>query len=623
MDEKKKQDNNSLLKDTVTVAGGAIFLTGYAAVKGTMWAGTQIKKGAQNVYNMTIEDKRKFDAINKINKYAEETKRNLEIAQKNRELKLNKEIKQYNQICVRVKDKLEPAKRYLLYYDEDTATVKIEGHRNINQINTDTHLSGLEITRASLSTGGIAGAAAGGGAAALMTALGTASTGTALSSLSGAAFTHALLASFGGGSLASGGLGMAGGAVVLGSLVTIPALAIAGLVADKQIEKAYTKAKDLEQNIAQVQIDCKELFLKYDSCISSLHKITREFAIYSQLFAQIVDTSVMVASIPRMKADYRLLLNMAITIANNYMNISVINVDGTVNESIEDDLNHLLAETESCNEKYEKFYESMSRQEQALANTLPDTSRDNYDKVIKIFKNKIETLQDELDETKTELQKEKEKFDDYRIHQNKYAKDLEKKLMLISTEKERIEEENKALILKENIQKFQFPAVYEKHKIEIQNKFPKIRNTDVVDFIASGELSYEIFSSVVEGDYSQIVMEYAKATETMLIDVIYFNGWCDSKKTLTALKKMPLNDIENKYIKSPKYQNRWNDDFIYALDIIRNVRNPGAHKCKIDKNKMLLVREIVMGGGRDGINKKGILSYLSDKLKNQTSTSHI
>ena len=160
MDEKKKQDNNSLLKDTVTVAGGAIFLTGYAAVKGTMWAGTQIKKGAQNVYNMTIEDKRKFDAINKINKYAEETKRNLEIAQKNRELKLNKEIKQYNQICVRVKDKLEPAKRYLLYYDEDTATVKIEGHRNINQINTDTHLSGLEITRASLSTGGIARAPA-------------------------------------------------------------------------------------------------------------------------------------------------------------------------------------------------------------------------------------------------------------------------------------------------------------------------------------------------------------------------------------------------------------------------------------------------------------------------------
>ena len=46
MDEKKKQDNNSLLKDTVTVAGGALFLTGYAAVKGTMWAGTQIKKGS-------------------------------------------------------------------------------------------------------------------------------------------------------------------------------------------------------------------------------------------------------------------------------------------------------------------------------------------------------------------------------------------------------------------------------------------------------------------------------------------------------------------------------------------------------------------------------------------------
>ena len=41
----------------------------------------------------------------------------------------------------------------------------------------------------------------GAGAAGLMAALGTASTGTAISSLSGAAFTNALLASLGGGSI--------------------------------------------------------------------------------------------------------------------------------------------------------------------------------------------------------------------------------------------------------------------------------------------------------------------------------------------------------------------------------------------------------------------------------------
>ena len=59
--------------------------------------------------------------------------------------------------------------------------------------------------------------------------LGTASTGTAIASLSGAAATNATLAFLGGGSLAAGGLGVAGGTMVLGGLVAGPALAVFGL----------------------------------------------------------------------------------------------------------------------------------------------------------------------------------------------------------------------------------------------------------------------------------------------------------------------------------------------------------------------------------------------------------
>ena len=55
------------------------------------------------------------------------------------------------------------------------------------------------------------GLGVGAGAVGLMTAFGTASTGTAIASLTGAAKISALLAAFGGGSIASGGLGMAGG----------------------------------------------------------------------------------------------------------------------------------------------------------------------------------------------------------------------------------------------------------------------------------------------------------------------------------------------------------------------------------------------------------------------------
>lgn len=60
-------------------------------------------------------------------------------------------------------------------------------------------------------------------------ALGTASTGTAISSLSGAAAQSATLAWWGGGSLASGGLGMAGGAAALTGIgFAVGAVAFAG-----------------------------------------------------------------------------------------------------------------------------------------------------------------------------------------------------------------------------------------------------------------------------------------------------------------------------------------------------------------------------------------------------------
>ncbi|ASF48498.1 hypothetical protein [Methylovulum psychrotolerans] len=65
---------------------------------------------------------------------------------------------------------------------------------------------------AALGTGGLAGLAAYGGVG----LLGTASTGTAIATLSGVAATNATLAWLGGGSLAAGGWGMAGGVYVLG-----------------------------------------------------------------------------------------------------------------------------------------------------------------------------------------------------------------------------------------------------------------------------------------------------------------------------------------------------------------------------------------------------------------------
>lgn len=92
---------------------------------------------------------------------------------------------------------------------------------------------------AALGAGTLAGVASYGGA----TMLASASTGTAISTLSGAAATNATLAWFGGGSLAAGGLGMAGGMYILGGIVAAPVLAVGGLVFEAQARKKLAEAK--------------------------------------------------------------------------------------------------------------------------------------------------------------------------------------------------------------------------------------------------------------------------------------------------------------------------------------------------------------------------------------------
>jgi len=85
--------------------------------------------------------------------------------------------------------------------------------------------------------------------------LATASTGTAISTLSGAAATNATLAWLGGGSLAAGGGGMAMGTMVLGGLVAGPALAIFGHIVGKKGEEALNNARsNMEQaNVVKEQ----------------------------------------------------------------------------------------------------------------------------------------------------------------------------------------------------------------------------------------------------------------------------------------------------------------------------------------------------------------------------------
>ena len=101
----------------------------------------------------------------------------------------------------------------------------------------------------SMSSGAVAGLAAYGGVG----FLGTASTGTAIGGLSGAAATNATLAWLGGGSLASGGFGMAGGMAVLGGVVAGPVLAVGGLVASSKAKEALENARSNQAQAEQAR----------------------------------------------------------------------------------------------------------------------------------------------------------------------------------------------------------------------------------------------------------------------------------------------------------------------------------------------------------------------------------
>ncbi len=122
----------------------------------------------------------------------------------------------------------------------------------------------------SMAGGAVAGTASGAlvafGAYGAAQALATASTGTAIASLSGAAATNATLAFFGGGSMAAGGLGMMGGTAVLGSLVAGPALMVMGFVAGsaakKSLEKACTnreQAIQISQQLNTASLQCQAI----------------------------------------------------------------------------------------------------------------------------------------------------------------------------------------------------------------------------------------------------------------------------------------------------------------------------------------------------------------------------
>ncbi|MDM8086419.1 hypothetical protein QUV83_16730 [Cellulomonas cellasea] len=101
-----------------------------------------------------------------------------------------------------------------------------------------------------------------------VSAFATAGTGTAISSLSGAAAQSATLAWLGGGSIAAGGGGVAAGSAVLGLVTVVPALLVGGFTMGVVGGKQKTKARGFA---ASVELEIKRIELVVDQ----LHAVER------------------------------------------------------------------------------------------------------------------------------------------------------------------------------------------------------------------------------------------------------------------------------------------------------------------------------------------------------------
>ena len=145
--------------------------------------------------------------------------------------------------------------------------------------------------------GAVGGALTAFGAYSAAMSFATASTGTAIATLSGAAATNATLAFFGGGSLAAGGLGMAGGMMVLGGLVAGPALAVMGLItgakAQEKVNKALenkAEADTVVESLNAASYQCSAIRRRTYMLYTMLAKLDTQFLPLIWKMQQIVET---------------------------------------------------------------------------------------------------------------------------------------------------------------------------------------------------------------------------------------------------------------------------------------------------------------------------------------------
>lgn len=275
-------------------AAGAVGLSSVATVAGTTAGATAVGTIATSAAigaTSAVSGASKMGKASEISKEAKDRSDAARIAFDKVEKSTNDSLESLGTLKIQIWDGFE---RYKVAYDkiqniEEWEKLEVDEELQLdkNELN-DIHLlamSARDIVKdgvISLTGGQLAGLATSAG----ITSVATASTGTAIASLNGAAAANASLAALGGGSLASGGLGMAGGAIVSGALAAAPVLAIGGLFLNsrgkKSLENAEVAYSEAEEYIRNLHTASKEL--------SKLHDLSEKIKLQLEKYRPIYET---------------------------------------------------------------------------------------------------------------------------------------------------------------------------------------------------------------------------------------------------------------------------------------------------------------------------------------------
>lgn len=254
---------------------GASALAGAAGAGGIAKGGSQVLKANSTMKELQVQHQQNLARLEKRNK---ECVRDMDKLGR-KELEILKSFQEFSTVFEKIKNRPEFAK----VQKQGICLPQYDGEElKKASVGANTLLGGL----GGAAAGTAGGFAASGAATAVVMALGTASTGVPIASLSGAAATNATLAALGGGSLAAGGGGMALGTTVLGAATLGVGLLIGGVIfgitggkissdakkAQKEIEKETQQTEEICNYLLDLQGTANRYGRKLDEVGSMYHE---------------------------------------------------------------------------------------------------------------------------------------------------------------------------------------------------------------------------------------------------------------------------------------------------------------------------------------------------------------